>query len=218
MALKTFNSTNGFSVGTAETVVIDSSGNITGPSANIIGNVNAQILISTNSLGQEGGEINLKLPTAGNTTLSGTDVIIDSYTDWVRVFEGGGTSRGVYVDIANSTTGGQAAIGYREIQQISLGANTTANTFSAGKHYYSTTAGNLAVLLPTNANDPLSVGTVFSIVVQAAGNVEVNADSGVTLYLAGNSTAGNRTVGTYGMATVMKVATDTWFINGTGVS
>jgi len=38
------------------------------------------------------------------------------------------------------------------------------------------------------------------------------------LYMAGNSTSVNRVVGTYGMATLMKVATDTWFINGTGVS
>jgi hypothetical protein len=36
--------------------------------------------------------------------------------------------------------------------------------------------------------------------------------------MAGNSTAANRVLGTYGMATLMKVGTDTWFINGTGVS
>jgi len=36
--------------------------------------------------------------------------------------------------------------------------------------------------------------------------------------MAGNSTAANRVVSNYGMATLMKVATDTWFINGTGVA
>jgi hypothetical protein len=35
--------------------------------------------------------------------------------------------------------------------------------------------------------------------------------------LSGNSTAGNRTVTTYGMATVMNVAANIWMINGTVV-
>ena len=109
-------------------------------------------------------------------------------------------------------------IGYRNVPQVTLSANVNVDLSDSGKHFYSTTAGDLAVLIPTNANVTFPVGTAFSVVVQAAGNVAVNADSGVTLYLAGNSTAGNRTVGTYGMATVLKVATDTWFINGTGVS
>lgn len=109
-------------------------------------------------------------------------------------------------------------IGYRNVPQVVLSSNVNVALSDSGKHFYSTTAGDLAVLIPTNANVALPVGSAFSVVVQAAGNVAVNADTGVTLYLAGNSTAGNRTVGTYGMATVMKVATDTWFINGTGVS
>jgi hypothetical protein len=63
-----------------------------------------------------------------------------------------------------------------------------------------------------------ATGTAISVVVQAAGNVLVNAASGVTLYMGGNSTAGNRVISTYGMATLLKVATNTWFINGTGVA
>jgi len=40
----------------------------------------------------------------------------------------------------------------------------------------------------------------------------------VSLYLAGNSTPANRTVTTYGMATLLNVAANVWMINGTGVS
>ena len=109
------------------------------------------------------------------------------------------------------------AIGYRDIPQVSLSANATTALTDAGKHYYSTTAGNITLTIPNNATTSFQTGTAISIVVQAAGNILVNAASGVTLYMAGNSTSGNRTVGAYGMATIMKVATDTWFINGTGV-
>ena len=96
--------------------------------------------------------------------------------------------------------------------------NVTLGATDAGKHYYSTTAGNLTLTIPLNSSVPFTTGTAISIVVQAAGNILVNAASGVTLYMAGNSTAANRAVGGYGMATLMKVGTDTWFINGTGVA
>lgn len=109
------------------------------------------------------------------------------------------------------------AVGYRDLPQI-VASNTTLAATDGGKHYYSTTAGNITLTIPNNATTSFSVGTAISIVVQAAGNILVNASSGVTLYMAGNSTSANRYVNAYGMATLLKVGTDTWFINGTGVN
>jgi hypothetical protein len=117
-------------------------------------------------------------------------------------------------NITGNTNG--YTLGYLNIPQISA-SNTTLALTDAGKHYYSTTAGNLTLTIPLNSSVAFPTGTAVSIVVQAAGNVLVNAAAGVTLYMAGSSSAGNRVVGTYGMATLMKVASDTWFINGTGV-
>jgi hypothetical protein len=118
----------------------------------------------------------------------------------------------------STVTTANYAIGYRDIPQITFSANANAALSDAGKHYYSTTAGNLALTLPDNSTTAFPVGTAMTIVVQAAGNVLVNAGTGVSLYLGGSSTAGNRVVGAYGMATIMKVAANVWFINGTGVS
>jgi hypothetical protein len=118
-------------------------------------------------------------------------------------------------NISGNTNG--YTIGYLNIPQVSA-SNTTLALTDAGKHYYSTTAGNFTLTIPNNSTTSFATGTAVSIVVQAAGNILVNAASGVTLYVAGNSTAANRVVGAYGMATLMKVASDTWFINGTGVS
>ena len=109
------------------------------------------------------------------------------------------------------------AIGYRDVPQVTA-SNATLALSDAGKHYYSTTAGNLTLTIPTNTSVAFATGTAVTIVVQAAGNVLVNAASGVTLYMGGNSTAANRVVETYGMATLLKVASDTWFINGASVS
>jgi hypothetical protein len=196
-----------------ELVVTSTGANVTG-TFNATGNITGSYLISAQASGDEGGEISLAQPPNGN--LSG-GITIDAYQNTLRMFEQGGTARGLSVDIANSPAGGGTAIGYRDIPQVAAGNVTLAAT-DAGKHYYSTTAGNLTLTIPLNSSVPFTTGTAISIVVQAAGNVLVNAASGVTLYMAGNSTAANRVVGGYGMATLMKVATNTWFINGAGVA
>ena len=118
-------------------------------------------------------------------------------------------------NISGNTNG--FAIGYLNIPQVAA-SNATLALSDAGKHYYSTSAGNFTLTIPNNATTAFATGTAISIVVQSAGNVLANADTGVTLYMAGNSTAANRVVSNYGMATLMKVATDTWMINGTGVA
>jgi hypothetical protein len=61
------------------------------------------------------------------------------------------------------------------------------------------------------------VGTALSIVNRGTANVTVAPAAGVSLYVAGNSTSGNRVVTTYGMATVMNVAANIWMISGTVV-
>ena len=137
------------------------------------------------------------------------------------------TSLGTLVDLTvtgniaganiNANTNG-FAIGYKEIPPVVLSANDTIALEDSGKHFRSTTAGNITLSIPTNATVAFPTGTAISIVEQAAGNILVNAISGVTLYQAGNSTVGNRVISTYGVATLMKVDTDTWFISGTGVS
>jgi hypothetical protein len=200
--------------GNGSTVLIGDSGNI-----NAVGNITSQnyvqggVLQSTNSIGNEGGEINLAA--SANATISG--VIIDSYNDIVRIFESGGTSRGMFVDLLNSPAGG-AAIGYRDIPQVSFTGNTTIATTDAGKHYYSTQSSNYTLTIANNASQGFQVGAAITVVNQGTGNITVAQGSGVTLYLAGNASSGNRTVSTFGMATIVKVATDTWFISGAGVA
>jgi hypothetical protein len=73
-----------------------------------------------------------------------------------------------------------------------------------------TIANNSSVAFPT--------GSTISVISYGTGNVVVTRASGVTLYLAANNTSADRTLGTYGMATMIKTGTDTWYINGTGLT
>ena len=56
-------------------------------------------LNSTNSQANEGGQINLALPSSGSTL--STSVIVDVYQNRLRFFEGGGTARGAYIDLTS---------------------------------------------------------------------------------------------------------------------
>jgi len=118
-------------------------------------------------------------------------------------------------NISGNTAG--FAIGYRDIPQLSFTGDSTLALTDAGKHYYSTLATANTLTIPLNSSVAFNIGAAINIYNQGSANILVNATSGVTLYIAGNSTAGNRTVTSYGVATLTKVATDTWFIVGAGV-
>jgi hypothetical protein len=108
-------------------------------------------------------------------------------------------------------------IGYRDIPQVLFTGNTTITINDAGKHFYSTQSTNYTLVIPPNSGQAQQIGSEVTVINQGTGNITVAQGSGVTLYLAGNATAGNRIVSTFGMATLIKVATDTWFVDGTGV-
>jgi hypothetical protein len=133
---------------------------------------------------------------------------------------GSGNITGGNISAIGNITGNTAgyAIGYRDIPQVSFTGNATIATTDAGKHYYSTQSSNYTLTIANNASQGFQVGAAITVVNQGTGTISIAQGSGVTLYLAGNATSGNRSVATFGMATLVKVATDTWFINGTGVS
>lgn len=108
-------------------------------------------------------------------------------------------------------------IGYRDIPQVTFTSNATLALTDAGKHYFSTNSANV-ITVPNNATVSFNIGAAISIVQQGTGNLTISPAGGVTMYLAGNSTSSSRLLGNYGMATLMKVGTDTWFINGTGLT
>ena len=89
----------------------------------------------------------------------------------------------------------------------------------AGKHIYYTQATNTILYIPTTANVAFANGTTIMLISRttSSANVTVTPNSGVTMYLAGNTTSASRNLTTYGMATLIQVAANTWMINGTGV-
>ena len=116
----------------------------------------------------------------------------------------------------NGTVSGYS-IGYRDVPQISAG-NITLGAIDGGKHYYSTATAPTTLTIPSNANVAFATGTAITIINAGTGNISIAKQVEVSLYMAGNSTSAARTLTSYGMATVLKTATNQWFINGTGVA
>ncbi|MCH9847034.1 MAG: hypothetical protein K0U53_05925 [Betaproteobacteria bacterium] len=209
---------------TAGTVTANAQTNITSvgtlSSVSVTGNVDAGNVNAT-LIGDVTGNISGSAATAttAGTVTTAAQPNITSVGTLTSVTVTGNVAGGNLIATGNivGTTNG-FDIGYLEIPQVVLSANVTAALSDSGKHLYSTTAGNLAVTIPSNANVAFPIGSASTIVVQAAGNVIIDKQAGVSLYLAGNSTDAGRVVSTYGMATVMKVATNVWFISGSGVA
>ena len=114
-------------------------GNIVSP-----GNVSVNTLISTNANLNEGGEI--QLAKAPNSTLTGTNVTIDTYIDRIRFFEGGGVFRGAYIDLSQASTGVGTLLNNRASGLVNAGIDVVL--------------GNLKARIPTSGNRSLQVSTV----------------------------------------------------------
>jgi hypothetical protein len=115
--------------------------------------------------------------------------------------------------LSNCTVDGTNKVGYIGAPQST---NTTVAASDAGKHIYFTGGSTATLTVNTNATTAIDVGTTILVVNNNSGNLTISG-SGVTFQLA-NGATGNRTVATKGMATLLKVATDTWYVSGAGVT
>lgn len=149
---------------------------------------------------------------AGNVTITG-----EYGNTQVASYLAGSTTQGS-ITLTGNIAGNVAgfAIGYRDMPQVA-GGNVTLALTDAGKHFYNSTATPTTITIPTFANVAFGNGTVVSVVNQTTSNIAVALQSGVSLYLGGNATSAARTITSHGVATLLKVNTNTWFINGTGV-
>lgn len=116
---------------------INITGNVTGTSANVslVAGSYTWTFDNTGSVtlpavgGNEGAEI--QLTQSANSTLSGNTVSIDQYVDQVRIFEGGGTTRGVYIDLTQAAPGVGTLLNNRVSGLVNAGSFVTMDNIKA---------------------------------------------------------------------------------------
>jgi hypothetical protein len=201
-----------------QVLTTDGSGNLTFSAAGGSGTVTTVSVVSANGLAGTVATASttpaITLSTSITGVLKGDGTAISAAsagTDYVA--PGGALGTPSSGTLSGCTVDGTNGVGYINAPQST---NTTVAATDAGKHIYFTGGSTATLTVNTNATTPLATGTVILVVNDNSGNLTISG-AGVTFQLA-NGSAGNRTVATKGMATLLKVATDTWYVSGAGVT
>jgi hypothetical protein len=108
--------------------------------------------------------------------------------------------------------------------------STTTQNFQANNYilklsdlnnyiYYKSSSNNIIYIPSDGGLNPFANGSTITIInrTTTSANVTLRPNTGVSLFLAGNTANNTRNVVTYGVATLFKAEANTWFISGTGV-
>jgi len=135
-----------------------------------------------------------------------------SSTDSVLAVYDGTTGK-----LLKNSTMAIGSVGYINAPQAhNSSGNYTLALTDAGDHVYFTGGSTATLTVPTNASVPFPTGTTILVANNNSGNLTISG-AGVTFQLA-NGAQGNRTVATKGMASLLKVDTNTWWVTGPGVT
>ena len=116
------------------------------------------------------------------------------------------------ITISTTSTISDAAGNLRDVPQNAQTGAYVLVAGDAGKHISITTGG-----VTVNAS-VFSVGDAVSIYNNSGSDQTVTQGTSVTLRLAGDGTAGNKTLAGYGLCTVLCVASNEFVIAGSGIS
>lgn len=122
--------------------------------------------------------------------------------------------------VADGTTSTAASgVGYMGMpQNVQLQAgNYSLVAGDAGKHIYAPASGN-TLNIPANSSVAFPIGTTIVVIAGFSTGTILISISTDTLRMSGTGATGTRTLAAYGMATLVKVASTTWFISGTGLT
>jgi hypothetical protein len=110
-----------------------------------------------------------------------------------------------------------ASLGYLGLPQSATATTATLTISDAGKHIYVTTASQ-TITIPANGTVSYPIGTTITFIAGSSATTVLIAITTDTMRLAGGALTGTRTLAANGMATAVKVAATTWYINGTGLT
>lgn len=150
------------------------------------------------SNGDEGGEFRLATA-ATNTTLSGGSVAIDIYQNRLRIFETGGSTRGVYLDLAGAanTVGSALAVQGTAASFTTLTSTGSLTFKDPRESIYDNGNSGAATITPNAANGSVQKYTLTGNITWNAFGTPVAGQS-ITMILVQDAT-GSRTLTSTGI-------------------
>lgn len=130
-------------------------------------------------------------------------------TESISILQGG-VSKQVTID----------EIGNLDIPVNNQPGNYTFAITDRGGGVRNLNVGAATYTIPPNSQVAFPVGTVITILCDAASanSLGIDPGAGVTLQQAGTANVGNRTLAKQGMATIWQFAANQWMINGAGLT
>jgi hypothetical protein len=119
---------------------------------------------------------------------------------------------------ATPTTINSDSIGYRGAPLNTQDADYTLVLVDSGKTVLHTSASTHTWTIPPNSSVAYPSGTVIVVANIGSGAVTIARGSGVALRIGGSATDGNKTLAQHGIASLLKLDTNSWYVSGTGVS
>ena len=134
---------------------------------------------STNASGDEGGQVNLAKPP--NATTSG-GVTIDAFQNRVRIFENGGTARGVYFDLTAAAAGAGTNLLASTVNDGTLTLAVSGTGLSGSATFTANQASNSTFTVTSNATSANTTGAIVAR--DGSGNFSAGT---ITAALSGNA-------------------------------
>lgn len=141
-----------------------------------------------------------------------------------KVYIGWATTKlGVQVDstdhgfiLTERDDGSAASAGYRAMPQNQQEANYQIGLSDNGRHLLHAAGGTHTYTVP-NEDTPFILGATI-VIVNAGGTVNLVGATGVTLNWSPTGATGARVLAAKGVATLMKIGVNNWYVFGTGLS
>jgi len=169
-------------------------------------------IYSTSSSALTAGTLPVLAGGTGTTTSTGTGSVVLSASPTLT-----GTLSAAAISASGNiaTSGGTVSDSLSNVRTVPIESKSTAYTLTstdAGQAISITTGG---ITVPSGV---FSAGQNVTIYNNSSSNQTITQGSGVTMYLVGTSTTGNRTLAQYGLATLLCVASNTFVITGGGLT
>ena len=124
-------------------------------------------------------------------------------TNWNTAYSWGDHASAGYLDES-----------YQELAQNAQNANYTLVLADSGKHLYHSDGTAYTWTIPPNSSVAYPIGTVITMINDASANVNITIARGSGVAVIFEGVNQNCTLGRYGVATIIKVGTDRWYITG----
>ena len=108
-------------------------------------------------------------------------------------------------------------IGYLNTPLDAKTASYTVVLGDSGKTILLSSGSSVTFTIDSNANVPYDTGTVLTFINMSSSSLSIAITSD-TMYLAGTGSQGTRTLAQYGIATAIKMTSNTWLISGNGLT